>query len=223
MVKKISLRAFARDKVGQKSQQVREEGYIPAVMYGKGEEAKNLKVKYDEFQKVYAEAGESSLVDLQTDSEEPTKALIKDIQRDPVKGFIIHADIYKVNMKEKLEVEVPLTFINEEESPAVRERGGMITRGTDSLYIRCLPNDLPEHVEVDLMQVKDFEDAIRVKDLDLGADIEVLNDPEEFIAGAEEIREEIEEEKPVAEEGEAAEGKDVSEDEEKKKAEEEGQ
>jgi hypothetical protein len=86
-----------------------------------------------------------------------------------------------------------------------------------------LPNDLPEHVEVDLMQVKDFEDAIRVKDLDLGADIEVLNDPEEFIAGAEEIREEIEEEKPVAEEGEAAEGKDVSEDEEKKKAEEEGQ
>lgn len=204
MVKKIKLHAYPRKKTGQQSKQIRKEGLIPAVMYGGDINNQNLEFKYDEFQKVYSQAGESSLVDLEVDKDEPVKAIIKDIQRDPVKGSIIHADLYKVDMKQKLEVEVSLNFINESESPAVREKGGMIVKAVDSVYIRCLPGDLPEHIDIDLAQIKDFEDAIRMKDLDLGKDVEILHDPEDYIAGAEEIREQIEEE-PATDEAAAEE------------------
>ena len=207
MVKKIELNARSRQKAGRQAGQLRREGQIPAVMYSRGEAGQNLQFRYDDFAKAYSEAGESSLVDLTVDKEQPIKAIIKQIQRDAVKGDIIHADIYKVDMKEKLEVEVPLNFINEEEAPAVREKGGMITKALDTVYIRCLPGDLPDQLDVDLMALKDFGDAIRVKDLDLGADVEILSDPEDYIAGAEEVREQVEEEpaEEAAAEGEAAE------------------
>jgi len=211
MVRKIKLSAATRQKTGRQTKSLRREGMIPAVVYGRGAQNQNIKFKYDDFAKAYAQAGESSLVDLDVDGGQSLKAIIKNIQRDSLKGNITHADLYRVDMSQKLEVEVPLNYIKEDESPAVKEKGGMVTKAMDTLYIRCLPGNLPEHVDIDLSQLKEFGDTIRVKDLALDEDIEVLNDPEDYIAGAEEIVERTEEEMGEETEGEQAEGEQAEE------------
>ncbi len=163
---------------------------IPAVLYGKGLENKNLKLKKVEFEKAFKAAGESNLIDLDFGSG-PVKVLVKDVQHDVMKNFYTHADFYQVNMKEKITTEVPLHFVGE--SKAIKELGGTLIKDMDSLEVECLPSDLVDHIDVDISVLNTYDDAIRVNDLTLPKGIVLVHHTNDMVAAVKEPRVEVEE------------------------------
>lgn len=205
MVRKIKLTAKSRD-TKESPKNIRQKGFLPAVLYGSGGEAEHLEIKYHDLEKAYDIAGESSLVDLEIDKKDPVKAIIKDIQKDGVKDKFLHIDLYRVDMKNKIEVEVPLEFIGD--SKAVAEMGGTLVKNMQVLQVSCLPGDLLENIKIDLSLLKDFNDSIRVSDISLPESIEVMNDGSESVVTVVEpqiYEEEEPEEQKEQEEGEAGE------------------
>jgi len=169
--------------------------FTPAVLYGKGVENKNLKVKKVDFEKAFAKAGESNLIDLDFGTGS-AKVLVKDFQKDSLKGFFTHIDFYQVNMKEKITAEIPLHFVGE--SKAIRELGGALIKDMDSLEVECLPGDLVDHIDVDISVLNTYDDAIRVNDLKMPAGLTLVHHTNEVVAAvmAPKIEEEV---KPVVE------------------------
>ncbi|MFA5886582.1 MAG: 50S ribosomal protein L25 [Patescibacteria group bacterium] len=176
----IKLKAELRDKKEKLGLD-----FLPGVLYGKNFASQNLKLKKSDFDKVFARAGESNLVDLEIDSK-ITKVLVKDTQRDIMKNYFIHVDFYKVDMKEKITTEIPLHFIGE--SKAVKELGGVLIKDLSVLEIECLPGDLIDHIDVDISLLKTFDDAIRINDLHLPPGITLVHHTNEMIAAIRETR-----------------------------------
>jgi len=168
----------------------RNEGFVPAIVYGKGFDNIQIALEKISFMKLFKEAGTSNLIDLVIDGDKNVKTLIHDIQLDPIKSDILHVDFYKVNMKEKIRAEVPLKFVGD--SIAVIDKEGSLITSKDSIEVECLPADLIPELEVDISVLDDFEKNIKISDLKLPEGIEIQDDPEEIIAHVEEPRSEQE-------------------------------
>jgi len=179
MSKTISLKAVKRTEVGKKADKLRKQNLIPAVMYGNKIAAENITVNYIDFKRVYDKAGESALVELDTDGKKHN-VLIHDIQLAPMSGKVTHVDFFQVNMKEEVETEIPLEFVGESE--AVKAHGGVLIKNMDEIMVKCLPSDLPEKYEIDISKLVTFDDVIAVKDLKISDKVEILMDPETVIA-----------------------------------------
>ncbi len=190
MQQTVNLTAEVREKLGRKARQVRNDNKIPAVLYGRGFENLNLSFGRQEFEKIYKEAGSSTIVTLKIDGQEPVKTLILEPQYDPITDQILHVDLYKVNMKEEIHTEIPLTFVGE--SPAVRDLEGNLITSKDAIEVKCLPDKLVSEIEVDISVLKTFEDSIKVSDLTIPEGIEVITDADETIAMVSEPRSEAE-------------------------------
>jgi large subunit ribosomal protein L25 len=214
MGKELKLEAQAR--ADEKNKDLRKSGFIPAVVYGAGQETTNLKLKLQDFKKVFAIAGESTLINLSLDGKDAVKVIVKSIQKDAVKDEIIHVDFYAIDMKKKIEVEIPLNFIGE--SKAVKELGGTLITNMETVHVQCLPGDLVESLDIDLSILEDFSNTLRVADVKSPETIEITNDENQTVATvamprtAKQIEEmekeergetESEEEKEAREEGEA--------------------
>ena len=183
---KEKLGAKLRDVLGRKTNKFRKKGLIPAVVYGKGMEGKNLWIEGLEMQRFLKKSGESTIIDLNIEGADRLNVIINEIQRDPVRDNLTHIDFFRVKMDEKIETDVALEFIGE--SPAVKELGGMLIKSLDELPIKCFPGDLPGEINVDISVLKTFEDRISVADLKLSDKIEVMIDPETLVATVEEPR-----------------------------------
>ena len=159
--------------------ELRKQGRIPAVVYGPG--VKNVSVQVDEkeFKKVFQKAGESSLIELLVDREKKP-VLIHEIQKDPVSDHIIHIDFYQVDLKEEVEVNIPLIF--EGTAPAEKDLGGTLVKNILEVEIKALPQNLPHEIIVKIDSLEDFEDHILIKDLVLPKDVKVLKKPDEIVA-----------------------------------------
>lgn len=175
----IILNAVVREEIGKKAKKLREQDMIPAVMYGNKIAAQNLAVKYIDFKRVYAKAGESALIELEVEKKK-VNVLIHDIQLAPMSGKVTHIDFFQVNMKEEVETEIPLEFVGE--APAVKALGGVLVKNMDEISVKCLPADLPEKYEIDISKLATFDDVIAVKDLKISAKVEILLDGETVIA-----------------------------------------
>ncbi len=193
----ISLSAKIREEIGRKTNALKESGRIPAVVYGHKIKNASLDVDFKEFQKVYSEAGESSLIELDLAGEKKI-VLIYDIQRDPVSDKFIHIDFFETSAKEEVEVEVPLVF--EGVALAVKDLGGTLVKDISELGIKALPQNIPHEIKVSIDKLNTFEDRILVKDLVLPKDIKVLAKPDDIVASVaepakieEELAKEIEE------------------------------
>jgi len=195
-----SLKAQIRELTGKKVKSLREQNLIPAVLYGHGLKNQNLLVAKNEFLKIYDQSGESSLIDLQIKEAKPVKILIHDLQRNPENDEIIHIDFYQIKEDEKIKTRVKLEFVGE--APAVKELGGVLVKNYDEIEVECLPKDLEliPSVKVDLSTLKNFNEAVHIKDLKVPAQIKVLASPDEAVALVTEIKEEkIAEVKPIEE------------------------
>lgn len=184
------LAARRREDVGQKLTPMRRTKQVPAVIYGHGVANQNLVVDGAELQRIYRQAGTTSLVDLVIDQDPAIKVLIHDLQRHPTNSSIMHADFYQVKMTEKLEAEIELVLMGE--SPAVKEQGGILVRALDTLKVECLPGDLVPSIDVDISGLKTFEDRIHVKDLRVPPGMTVLDNPDEVVASVTPPRSEAE-------------------------------
>ena len=130
------------------------EGKMPAVIYGGDQDAQSLTLIRKDFEYMLEnEACFSSILEVQVDGKSEN-AIIKDIQRHPAKGFPMHADFLRVRMDQAIKVNVPLHFINEEQCTGVKLGGGMIQKQATDIEIQCLPKDLPEYLEVDMLDVE---------------------------------------------------------------------
>lgn len=194
----ITLEVKVRDKNEQKPNALRRQGMIPAVLYGRETESQNLVVDAKTFEKVYKQAGASTLVDLQIEGKEPIKVLIQDVAKHHITLKPIHADFYQVSMTEKLTATVPLKFINE--APAVKEFSGTLLKNVQEVEVECLPTDLVSEIEVDLSPLKTFNDGISIKDINVPSGITILNNSEDNVVFVQAPRVEEEEVIPSEEE-----------------------
>jgi large subunit ribosomal protein L25 len=170
----FALTATTRAATGKRVKDVRNAGSLPAVVYGHGTEPQSLTLGVSEFQKLYRTAGSSSLIDLSIDGAAPVKVLIQEVQPHHLTMKPQHVDLRQINMKEELEVEVPLAFTGE--APAVKELAGTLVHAYDAVLVKCLPSDLPHEITIDLSVLKTFDDAITVANLVLPKGVTVLLD-----------------------------------------------
>lgn len=164
------LQAQLRNVLGKMTKSLRNNGQIPAVVYGPGVENQNLTLDARAFEKLYRAAGESSLVQLVIEAQEPVNVLIHDVAREPLTGRTVHVDLYRVNMAEKLIAHIPLHFINE--SRAVKELAGILVKNISEIEVRCLPENLVPEIDVSLQPLTELESSIKMKDLILPKGVE---------------------------------------------------
>jgi large subunit ribosomal protein L25 len=177
----LTLKVTAREKASGKAlTRSRKEGRVPAVMYGHGIEPQMFWVDAISFSKLYAKAGESSILSLAPEDGKAANVIIHDVQLDALSNRFSHVDFFQVRMDEKLETHVPLEFVGE--APAVRENGGILVKPLEELHISCLPKDLPHSITVDISTLKTFEDQIQVKDIKIPAGVEVLIEEGSMVA-----------------------------------------
>ncbi len=153
---------------------------MPAVVYGAGGTPVSVQMPVAEFQKLYTTVGTATLIDVSLGGAEPVKALIQDVQFDPVKGLPVHADFLRIDMNKEMNAEIEIVFVGE--SGAVKSLGGTFVASLETLPITCLPKDLLSHVDVDLSALATFDDVIHVSDLKLGSGITTDLDPETVVA-----------------------------------------
>lgn len=174
---------------------VREEGKVPAVLYGRKEESTPISINAKQFETAWKKAGESTIISLEGVGDDK-ESLIQDVAKHPVSGEVLHADFYVIEKGKKLHVNVPLEFVGE--SPAIKGLGGTLVKVLHELEIEALPRDLIHEIKVDISSLVDFEGHISVKDLSLPEGVTALAEPEDVVASVAEPREE-EEEEPVEE------------------------
>lgn len=165
-----TLKAVKRTAGGYRT---RATGAIPGTMYGAGQEAASIAVDYAEFSKLYRRAGESSLIDIMLDGTDAGKAIVQDIQHDPVSDRIIHVDIKRIDMKKEMVAPVELRFVGE--SPVVKAQGGTLVTTLHSVEVKCLPKDLVSYLEVDISALTSYDIVIKVKDLPVPAGITIVS------------------------------------------------
>lgn len=196
----LSLKVQSRELKGRKTKKIKEEGLIPAVVYGHGFKSKSIQVLALDFKKVFKETGESTLINLEIDGAKPIKVLVYDLQFHPLRDSLEHVDFYKIKEGEKIKVETGLNLIGE--ALAVKELGGVLFQNLNKVEIECLPEDLIHEIEVDITVLKTFEDIIRIKDLNIPSKVKILDNREEMVVQVERPKEEVEEEKLEEEETE---------------------
>jgi len=171
---------------------------LPAVVYGKEVESTPLEVAENPFLKVFANAGESALVDLIIEGEnKPRKVLISAVQYDPVSSKPLHINFHQVNLTEKITTNVPVEVTGE--SPAVKDGKGIIITLIDEIEVECLPAYIPKNFIVDVSKLSEVDDFIAVKNLSYDKDkIKIDLDPEELIVKVDYAMQPEEEEKEAA-------------------------
>ncbi|OHA68706.1 MAG: hypothetical protein A3A27_00245 [Candidatus Wildermuthbacteria bacterium RIFCSPLOWO2_01_FULL_47_18] len=175
----VELKAKARKEMKKGMDSLREQGKIPAVLYGPGRDTVSLVLEKKEFEKVFASAGESTLVSLSLDSQN-LSVLIHDIQRDPVSSNILHADLYQPPLDKPITLAVPLVF--EGIPVAVRDLAGTLLKNIQTVEVRALPKDLPHEIVVNVEGLATFEDKILRKALTGEGNFEILGNSEDIVA-----------------------------------------
>ena len=224
-MEEIILNAEAREDIGRaKVKDLRDKGFIPAVIYAAGKKALPLKVSSGELIRlVHQHRIEGVIINLKIkdDKQKGRPCLIKEIQYDPVHSNIVHVDFNEISLTKEIKVSVPV--VAKGEPVGVKQEGGSLEHILWEIEVECLPTAIPKNIEVDVSPLK-TGDSIHIKDLIIPSGVKVLNDPtaivlsvaapmkEEVVAPAVEGEEKLEpevikEKKEVPAEGAEEEGK----------------
>ncbi len=151
---------------------------IPAVLYSKGAETQHVSIEKPEFLKVYRAAGTTSLLTLNLDGEE-IPAIIKDVQKHPVKDEYLHVDLQKLDMNVKIKITIPVVLLNRD---SIKLQPSVLTQQLDEIEVECLPSYIPSTAEVDVENM-DFETVMFVKDLDVASieEVTILTELDEVV------------------------------------------
>lgn len=172
-MEKINLKTTPRAITGKKARHLRREGLVPAEFYGKGKENVCLSVREKEFEKIYKEAGENTLVylDLDGSGKEPVPAFITATQRHPTSLRLLSIDLHGVKMDEKIQTSVPIVFTGE--APGIKA-GFVLVTVNDDLEIEALPQDVPHTITIDISGLKEPGDVVKVLDINIPSGVKML-------------------------------------------------
>ncbi len=169
------LNVEPRAITGRRVKHVRENGYVPAVLYGQGQAAAPIQFREIDLVRILRSGGYSQLIALAGLEKKPVNALIKEIQRHPVRRTILHVDFYKVQMDVKIQTDVPVHMVGESEAV---KGGAVVIHHMDAIPVECLPGNIPEALVADMSKLETLHDVITIADLPVPEGVEVLAEPE---------------------------------------------
>jgi large subunit ribosomal protein L25 len=216
--KTLTVEVSARERTGTSaSRQLRSSGSVPGVIYGHGSAGTSITVGQNALLEVLRHTG---LIELTSASGDPRSAILKEVQRHPITGHVLHVDFQEVKADEIVQATVPIEAVGE---PAGARHGGLLEQVVHELDIECVPADLPESIEVDVSGM-DLDDTIHVSDLPIPEGVKSTTDPELPVFQVRLPKEELPEEEEgvegallegeeAAEGAEGAEGEEASEEE----------
>lgn len=172
-MKKLTLNVQKRSEFRRKVRKIRREGYVPATVYGNKIKSESLTIAASDFKHTYNEAGETGLVELTVDGK-VRPVLIHHVQRDPVKGTVLHVEFHQVDLKVKVKASVPLELTGE--SPAAAQKTGVVLTLLSTLEVEALPAEIPEKIDVDISGLTEVDQEVRVSDLAVPNGVTTLTD-----------------------------------------------
>jgi large subunit ribosomal protein L25 len=196
-MRRIPLKAIPR-RLGRKSEikRMRQAGWLPAEVYGKGVENLHIYIPKADFEKL--PHGEAYLINLEVEGEqEPRVCIVKEVQTDWTGTNPIHVDLQDLTHTAEIEAEIPVHVVG---TPKGLEKGGTLEITMPTITVKAPPAKLPEHIEIDVSDL-DLGDVIYVKDIPVPEGTKIVDNPDEVVI----VLLEPEEEKTEGEEGEAAE------------------
>lgn len=170
------MNVLPREDLGkQGAKRVRSSGNVPAVLYGEQQANVSLLVDAHDLRVALStSSGRNVIIQVLLKGQEPTRAVIRDMERDPISREILHVDLQRISENRAVVMHVPVMLIGE--SLAVKEGRGILDHTMRELEVKCLPRNIPEHIEVDISGLE-VRHAIHVSDLKV-ADIEILDNPD---------------------------------------------
>jgi large subunit ribosomal protein L25 len=190
-----ALRTVAGRQVGQ----VRRAGFVPGTIYGPKTKPVNVQFHYRTLQVALMKAGGTHLINLTVENDQTYTVIAREVQRDIIRGDILHVDFFALDLNAKLRTDVPLHFVGE--SPAVQSKQAILIVGANNLTVELLPSQLISVIEVDISKLLNVGDAIHASDIKLADGIEIINDPEEMLVKLIQPSAARSEEEEAAEEG----------------------
>jgi len=195
---RVVLKATKRDVTGKQVNALRRAGRLPAVIYGHHTEPVSISLDMHHATLALSKVGSSSLITVDVDGKE-YPALVRERQRDYIKGSLLHVDFLAVSLTERIRAEVRVDITGT--SPAVKDLNAVLVTGLHALSVECLPNDLPDHFTVDIGVLEKVGDGIHVRDVVVPDKVRIMDDPDGMIVVTTYAKEEVVEEAPVAVEG----------------------
>src|SRR5437667_1631148 len=169
------------------ARRVRRSGKIPGVVYGAGKSALSVSLDPRQVSRIlHSATGHNTIFDLALDGER-SKAMIVDWQYEPIKGSLLHIDLKRIAMDQKLTVNVPIVLKGE--AAGVKQQGGILEQVLRELEVECLPSDIPNSIESDVSDLV-FGKVLRVADLPHSDKLKFLTDPDQTVAHITTVKEE---------------------------------
>jgi large subunit ribosomal protein L25 len=211
MSEQIILNADPRERTGSnKARVIRNiDGMVPAIIYGAEKDSLNIKLRLNELTKASQNELFYTQVLLIKTGEEEEKVVLKELQRDPAKGKLLHADFQRVSRKTKLKVVIPVNFVNEDDCEGIKNEGGVISKSIREIEILCSAGNIPESIDVDVIDLP-LGGSIRLTELNLpeGSEIPGLDETTDQMIVSINAPKAVVEEEPIVDdeaEGEAVE------------------
>jgi large subunit ribosomal protein L25 len=177
-MEKIVIQATRRTVTGKKVGALRRAGKLPGVLYGHQTESTPILMELRDASRVLAHASSSQLITVNLDGKE-FATLVREKQRDFIKGTLLHVDFQVVSLTEKIRTTVGIELSGT--SPAVKDYNGVVVQELDEVEVEALPQDLPEKIVVDISGLTKIGDSVFVRDLNIPSGIEILNEPDEVV------------------------------------------
>jgi large subunit ribosomal protein L25 len=171
------------------ARRVRQDGKIPAVVYGAGKDSLPVSVDPRQVLRIlHSETGHNTIFDLSLNGGERTKAMIVDWQYEPIKGKLLHIDVKRIAMDRVLKVNVPILLKGE--AAGVKQEGGILEQMLREVEVECLPSDIPSHIDADVSELT-FGKVLRVSDLPHSDKVKFLTDANQPVAHVTSVKEEV--------------------------------
>lgn len=194
------LKAEKRKIEGRKVKTLREGGLVPANIFGKKIKSESVQISLKDFEKIYKDVGTTGIVELSVGTEKHP-VLVHDVQVNPKTDDVLHIDFHQVDLKEKIEADVPVELTGE--SPAEKQALGTVVQHINAIKVEALPTDLPEKFLVDVSALSEVDQTITVKDLTVDrSKVDIKNGADEIVVKVEPPQKEEVVEAPVPAEGE---------------------
>lgn len=204
MMEKPVLHATHRTITGKQVGALRRSGQLPAVMYGHEMAATPISLDLRETTRILNSVTSSSIVNVELDGKE-NATLVREKQKNYIRGTLLHVDFQVVSLTEKIRTEVGIEISGV--APAIKDFNGVMVTGIDDIEVECLPKDLPDRIVVDISNLANIGEGIYVRDIPVPENVVFLAEPDEMIVlithpAAEEVEEVV---APVVEEPEVIE------------------
>ena len=183
----VDLHASLREGKGKElNKKLRSSGFVPAVVYKKGEDTLSIKIANKDLLKaLHTEAGENVIIKLHVDAAKKKRdrtVVLKEVQKDPIKDYLLHVDFQEISLTEALKVKVPIAAKGE--AIGVKQDGGVLQHVLWEAEVECLPTNIPEKIEVEVSNLK-IGDALHVKDIQAPEGVKILDDLEDVVFSVE--------------------------------------